>query len=95
VGQLNLMLRGWAKLLLSRDCGPSYEIVNETCTRRLRRWLCTKHKVRVGQYTRFPNEYLHQQLGLIQLRGRDRLAMGDGLMSCPRAGCGKFARPVR
>jgi RNA-directed DNA polymerase len=68
VGTLNQMLRGWANYFCVGTVVRSYEIVMKHARRRLRRWLCTKHKVRVGEYTRFPNEYLHQQLGLIQLR---------------------------
>ena len=33
----------------------------------LRRWLCDKHGVWVGIFKRFPDKYLHQQLGLKQL----------------------------
>ena len=54
------MLVGWANCL-----GPvvrAYETVMKHVQRRLRRWLCKKHKVRTGIYTGFPNEYLHQQL---------------------------------
>ena len=32
---------------------------------RLRRWLCTKHKVGSTRTTRFPHEYLYNTLGLI------------------------------
>ena len=69
VGMLNLMLRGWANYFCLGTVVRSYAVVMKHARRRLRRWLCAKHKVRVGEYTRFPNEYLHQQLGLIQLRG--------------------------
>jgi RNA-directed DNA polymerase len=69
VATLNLLLRGWANYFCLGTVVGAYGVVMKHARRRLRRWLSTKHKVRVGQYTRYPNEYLHQQLGLIQLRG--------------------------
>jgi RNA-directed DNA polymerase len=75
VGTLNLMLRGWASYFCLGPVVRVYAIVQKHARRRLRRWLCVKHHVRVGEYTRFPSEYLHEQLGLIQLRvtGQDLL----------------------
>jgi RNA-directed DNA polymerase len=68
VGKLNPMLRGWANYFCLGPVVRVYEAVMKHARRRLRQWLCTKHRVRVGGYARFPNEYLHEQLGLIQLR---------------------------
>ena len=45
------------------------KIVLKHARRRLRRWLCKKHKMRGDGYKRFPNTYLHTELGLFQLRG--------------------------
>lgn len=67
VATLNLMLRGWANYYCLGPVVRAYEVVMKHARRRLRRWLCIKHRVRVGGYTRYPNDYLHQQLGLIQL----------------------------
>ena len=69
VAKLNQMLRGWVNYFCLGTVVRAYKVVMKHARRRLRRWLCTKHKVRVGEYTRFPNEYLHQRLGLIRLRG--------------------------
>jgi RNA-directed DNA polymerase len=69
VRKLNLMLRGWANYFYLGTVVGAYTVVMKHARRRLRRWLCKKHKVRVGEYKRFPNEYLHQRLGLIRLRG--------------------------
>ena len=69
VRTLNSDVARLGQLLLSGSRGQlAYEKVMKHARRRLRRWLCRKYRVRVGQYTRFPNEYLHEQLGLIQLR---------------------------
>ncbi|MGH2359238.1 MAG: group II intron reverse transcriptase/maturase [bacterium] len=70
VAYLNQKLTGWANYFC---LGPSvrvYGIVLKHARRRLRRWLCVKHKVRSRQYARYPNEYLHEQLYLVQLRAR-------------------------
>jgi len=67
VATLNLMLRGWANYFCLGSVSRAYGIVMKHARRRLRRWLCRKHRVRVGNYTRFPNDYLHNELGLIRL----------------------------
>jgi group II intron reverse transcriptase/maturase len=75
VRKLNRMLVGWANYFCLGPVVRAYETVMKHVQRRLRRWLCEKHKVWTGIYTRFPNEYLHQQLGLKQLgvSGHSRL----------------------
>ena len=67
VAKLNLKLEGWANYFCLGPVNRAYDIVLKHTRRRLRRWLCAKHRVRVGGYTRYPNDYLHQQLGLTQL----------------------------
>jgi len=71
VATLNLMLRGWANYFCLGPVVRAYDIVLKHARRRLRRWLCRKHGVPVGNfaksYAKFPNEYLHDELGLIQL----------------------------
>ncbi|MGI8427458.1 MAG: group II intron reverse transcriptase/maturase [Actinomycetota bacterium] len=67
VGKLNRMLNGWANYFCLGPVVRAYEVVMKHTRRRLRRWLCHKHKVRSGEYARFPNTYLHGRLGLVQL----------------------------
>jgi RNA-directed DNA polymerase len=67
---LNHMLNGWANYFCLGPVVQAYELVMKHTKRRLRRWLCHKHKVRKGQYARFPNSYLHEQLGLTDLCAR-------------------------
>ncbi len=43
------------------------EVIEGLCGHRLRQWVCAKRKVQGQGTSRFPDEYLHQQLGLIQL----------------------------
>jgi RNA-directed DNA polymerase len=67
VGRLNRKLNGWANYFCLGPVVRVYEVVMQHTRRRLRRWLCRKHKVRSGESAHFPNQYLHDQLGLVQL----------------------------
>ena len=64
IGQLNAKLRGWTNYFRLGAVVKAYDVVMGHTRRRLRRWLCKKHKVRRGKYARFANEYLHGTLGL-------------------------------
>lgn len=72
VGKLNQKLNGWASYFCLGPVVRVYELVLQHTHRRLRRWLCAKHKVRSGEYARFPNEVLHDELGLVQLGAKAR-----------------------
>ncbi|MGK2965787.1 MAG: reverse transcriptase domain-containing protein, partial [Tepidiformaceae bacterium] len=72
VRKLNQMLNGWANYFCLGPVVRTYEVVMKHTRRRLRRWLCQKHKVRHGEYARFPNEVLHDRLGLVQLGAKRR-----------------------
>jgi RNA-directed DNA polymerase len=72
VAKLNQTLHGWANYFCLGPVVHVYEGVMKHVRRRLRRWLCEKHEVRCGQYTHFPNSYLHQNLGLVDLTTRPR-----------------------
>jgi RNA-directed DNA polymerase len=67
VGKLNQKLNGWANYFCLGTVVRVYEVVLKHARRRLRRWLCHKHKVRHREYARFPNDVLHDELGLVQL----------------------------
>ena len=67
VGRLNRKLRGWANYFDLGAVSRGYSAVNHHVTSRLRRWLCRKHKVRGPGYSRYPDRYLYQKLGLYQL----------------------------
>ena len=43
----------WANYFSLGQVSPAYSAVNRHAVRRLRRWLCLKHKVRTGKYVRF------------------------------------------
>ena len=44
--------------------------VDAHAIRRLRQWLCRKHKVRAGKYVRYPDKRLWEDLGLARLAQR-------------------------
>ena len=50
----------------------AYHAVDQHVRRRLRQWLCVKHKVPGSGTSRFPDAYLHQNLGLVCLSVRTR-----------------------
>lgn len=64
---LNRMLRGWANYFCLGPVSKAYNTVDRYTNRRLRRWLCRKHKIGSGGYTRFSAEYLYTTLGLVNL----------------------------
>lgn len=67
VARLNRKLRGWANYFRLGPVSKAYCAVDAHVTKRLRQWLCAKHK-ELGQGTsRFPDKYLYQTLGLVQL----------------------------
>ena len=70
VERLNRLLTGWANYFILGQVSPAYVAIDRHVTCRLRRWLCRKHKVRPGNYVRFPDKRLWHEYGLTRLRGR-------------------------
>jgi len=67
VGRLNRLLVGWGNYFCLGPVSKAYRAVDAHTCKRLRWWLCNKHK-RKGQGTkRYPDEYLYEQLGLVRL----------------------------
>jgi len=67
IGELNLMLRGWANYFQLGSVSKAYESVDSHVRRRLRQWLGRKHKIQGQVENRFPDEYLYRKLGVIRL----------------------------
>jgi RNA-directed DNA polymerase len=67
VQRLNRLLQGWAGYFCLGPVSNSYRALDRYTIRRLRRWLCHKHKVGSHGFTRFPDEYFYAQLGLVRL----------------------------
>src|SRR6185312_7808222 len=68
VQRINRLLRGWAEYFSLGPVSASYRTLDRYTLRRLRRWLCDKHKVGSHGYKRFPDGYFYTQLGLVRLR---------------------------
>ena len=68
VAQLNRVMLGWANYFQLGQVSPAYCAVDEHAVKRLRQWLCRKHKVKSGRYVRYPNERLWDDLGLVRLK---------------------------
>jgi RNA-directed DNA polymerase len=70
VGKLNQKLVGWANYFSVGTVTKAYDVVKYHVTNRLRRWLCKKHKVRGPGYSRYPDAFLYEKLGLYRLRSK-------------------------
>jgi RNA-directed DNA polymerase len=70
VDALNRKINGWANYFCLGPVSPAYRAVEQHTCRRLRQWLCVKHKERGGGNTRFPQKALHQKFGLVRLTTR-------------------------
>jgi len=67
---LNRMMVGWANYFCLGPVGKAYQAIELHARKRLRQWLCTKHKIRWPATTQYPEAALHQELGLVQLSTR-------------------------
>ena len=70
VRHLNRVIEGWANYFQLGQVSPAYQAVDAHAIRRLRQWLCRKHKVRAGKHVRFSEERLWNDYGLTRLAVR-------------------------
>jgi RNA-directed DNA polymerase len=70
VARLNRMMIGWANYFCLGSVSKAYSAVDIHAHRRLRRWLCDKHKEPRPAYKRFPEASLNSVYGLVQLPHR-------------------------
>ena len=49
VARINRLIVGWANYFTLGQVSPAYAAIDQHATRRLRQWLCRKHKVRSGK----------------------------------------------
>ena len=68
VAAINRKLNGWFNYFRLGQVSKAYGSVDYHAVRRLRQWLCKKHKVRGAGLSRFSAEYLYLELGLVRLR---------------------------
>ena len=67
VMRLNRMLTGWGNYFHLGQVSPAYAAIDAHTRKRLRQWLCHKHKVRCGKYVRFSDQRLYDHYGLTRL----------------------------
>ena len=72
VALLNRKLEGWANDFRLGSATKADAAVDRHSRRRLRHWRVKKHKVRERGWSRFPDRYLTETLGLIRLQSRRR-----------------------
>jgi RNA-directed DNA polymerase len=72
VGRLNRLLVGWGNYFCLGPVSKAYCAVDAHTRHRLRRWLCGKHKIGTQGTSRYPDEYLYEQLDLVRLSVRTR-----------------------
>jgi group II intron reverse transcriptase/maturase len=70
VVKLNRQIIGWSNYFCLGSVSKAYRAVERHTRRRLRQWLCAKHKVRGVGTTRFPDDTLHEKFGLVRLAAR-------------------------
>ena len=58
VKRLNRVINGWGNYFRLGQVSPAYGAVDRHAVRRLRQWLCRKHKIRAGKYARYPDKPL-------------------------------------
>jgi group II intron reverse transcriptase/maturase len=68
VAAINRKLTGWSNYFNQGPVSRIYSAVDYHTVRRLRQWLCKKHKVKGAGTSRFSAEYLYLELGLVRLR---------------------------
>src|SRR5215469_4312575 len=67
---LNRMMTGWANYFCLGPVGHAYRAIERHARKRLRQWLCAKHKLRGPATKQFSITTLHQVLGLVELTTR-------------------------
>jgi len=70
VAALNRQIIGWANYFCLGPVSKAYRAVEQHTRRRLRQWLCTKHKRQNSGTKQYPDEVLHDEFGLVRLTAR-------------------------
>ncbi len=70
VGKLNRTMIRWANYFCLGPVSKAYRAVERHARKRLRQWLCTKHKEVWPATKKFPEASLHEVLGLVRLTKR-------------------------
>ncbi len=67
---LNRIMIGWANYFCLGPVWKAYSAVERHTCRRLRQWLCAKHKRKGAGIKRYSDNLLHAKFGLVRLNGR-------------------------
>jgi RNA-directed DNA polymerase len=70
IATLNRMMIGWANYFCLGPVSKAYRAVERHGRHRLRQWLCAKHQRRGCGAQRYPDDFLHEELGLVRLTER-------------------------
>ena len=70
VTKLNRMMNGWANYFCLGPVSKAYRAVDRHARKRLRQWLCAKHKVSWPATGKFSEACMHDTFGLVRLTGR-------------------------
>ena len=70
VTKLNRMMNGWANYFCLGPVSKAYRAVDRHARKRLRQWLCAKHKVPGRATRKYPEAVLNDRFGLVRLTGR-------------------------
>jgi RNA-directed DNA polymerase len=72
VTKLNQMMNGWANYFCLGPVSKAYRAVDRHTCKRLRQWLCAKHKKASLASRKYSDAYLHDRFGLVRLTERTR-----------------------
>jgi group II intron reverse transcriptase/maturase len=72
VKKLNQMMIGWANYFCLGSASNAYRAVDQHACKRLRQWLCIKHKVPWPATGKFPPASFNDTFGLVRLTKRTR-----------------------
>ena len=67
IARLNQALRGWANYFYYGNCSKTFAHLRNYIEERVRMYLSRKHRLKGRGYTKYPNAYLYQNLGLYKI----------------------------
>ena len=72
VGKLNRTMIGWANYFCLGPVSKAYQAVDRHSCKRLRQWLCAKHKEAGSAPRKYSDVILNDRFGLVRLTERTR-----------------------